>query len=201
MAEKFSDKLVLLAQLKTNITQTKAWVKKYVEIAVSNLKKALKLEDISDIEASATEVNYLTGAKSNIQEQLDKTFNATPVYNSESKKIEFYHDTTKVAELDATAFIKDGMVNTVSIADGKTDGDNNGKKVLLITFNTDSGKEDIEIPLEGIFDASNYYNKTDADNTFLKKTTYESEKVEFVKWEDLSIATDSDIEAAWADED
>ena len=93
------------------------------------------------------------------QPDLGKYFNADPKYNSESKKIEFYHDTTKVAELDATAFIKDGMVNNVTIADGKTTGENNGKKVLLITFNTDSGKEDIELALDGIFNASNYMTK------------------------------------------
>lgn len=94
---------------------------------------------------------------------LSGYFNAPPVYNSSTKKIEFYHDTTKVAELDATPFIKDGMVNTVSITDGKTDGANNGKKVLLVTFNTDAGQEDIEIPLEGIFNANNYYDKDAVD--------------------------------------
>lgn len=113
---------------------------------------------------------------------LEKYFNADPKYNSESKKIEFYHDSTKVAELDATAFIKDGMVNTVSITDGKTGGENSGKKVLLITFNTDSGKEDIEIPLANIFDANNYYNKTEADN-------------KFVKVEDLTLIDDAKFQA------
>lgn len=122
-------------------------------VAWANNKFALKSELPSD---------YLT------DNDLAQYFNAAPKYNSESKKIEFYHDTTKVAELDATAFIKDGMVNTVTIADGKTDGANSGKKVLLITFNTDSGKEDIELPLSGIFDASNYMTKVEVTEELKK---------------------------------
>ena len=90
----------------------------------------------------------------------------------------------KAAEIDCTDFIKDGMVNTVTIADGKTDGANNGKKVLLITFNTDAGKSDIEVPLEGIFNASNYYTKTESDGKFL--TT-----------DDLLALNDTEIEAAF----
>lgn len=101
------------------------------------------------------------------QPDLSSYFNAAPKYNSESKKIEFYHDTTKVAELDATPFIKDGMVNEVKIAAGT--GDNNGKQVILITFNTDAGKENIEIPLEGIFNPSNYYTKNEVDTELGKK--------------------------------
>lgn len=79
-------------------------------------------------------------------------------YDSVNKLIKFYaaDDTLKetvLGSLDATAFIKDGMVSTVAI--------NNGK--LVITFNTDAGKEPIEINISDIFDASNYYTKTQVD--------------------------------------
>jgi hypothetical protein len=46
------------------------------------------------------------------------------------------------------------MVDNVVISGGS----------LVITFNTDSGKEAISIPLTDIFDPSNYYNKTAIDN-------------------------------------
>ena len=36
-------------------------------------------------------------------------------------------------------------------------------KVLAITFNTDAGKEEIDIPISDIFDASNYYTKDEVD--------------------------------------
>ena len=84
---------------------------------------------------------------------------ATAQYNSSLKKIEFYNPSgTKLnTDIDATDFIKDGMVDTVEITGGN----------LVITFNTDAGKEDIEIPISDIFDASNYYTKTECDQTFL----------------------------------
>jgi len=56
--------------------------------------------------------------------------------------------------IDATDFIKDGMVSEVKI-----ESDN-----IVITFNTDSGKEDINIPISRIFDASKYYTKEETYN-------------------------------------
>lgn len=90
-------------------------------------------------------------------------------YNKEAKKIVFTTKNNQTKEIDASDFIKDGMVNTVTIADGTED--NLGKKVLKITFNTDSGKEAIEIDLTQIFNAENYYDKDTADSTFLNANT------------------------------
>lgn len=72
-------------------------------------------------------------------------------YNSTTKYIELKHNDTTVASIDARAFIKDGMVDSVVIEDG----------YLVITFNTDSGKEPISISLRDIFDPANYYTKTE----------------------------------------
>ena len=58
-----------------------------------------------------------------------------------------------LSRIDATAFIKDGMVTSVSVI-----GEN-----LVITFNTDAGHEDILIPISAIFNANNYYTKTEID--------------------------------------
>ena len=58
-----------------------------------------------------------------------------------------------LSTIDATAFIKDGMVTSVSVV-----GEN-----LVITFNTDAGREDILIPISDIFNAENYYTKTEID--------------------------------------
>lgn len=120
-------------------------------------------------------------------------------YDSESKKIQFKHDTSVVKELDAAPFIKDGMVNKVSITDGKTDGSNNGKKVLLITFNTDSGKEDIEIPLTGIFDPSDYYNKSEANSTFVKEADWADKTEKFITDDDLVEISEQELTTMWAD--
>ena len=60
-------------------------------------------------------------------------------YDSDSKKINFYNGDTLVATIDATDFIKDGMLNNVSVVT------KDGELYLRFTFNTDAGKEDIDI--------------------------------------------------------
>ena len=81
-------------------------------------------------------------------------------YDSNTKRINFYNESTTgtvLAYVDATDFIKDGMVDNVEI---KTIS---GASYLAITFNSDAGKEEIDIPLTDIFDPSNYYNKSQID--------------------------------------
>lgn len=63
-------------------------------------------------------------------------------YDSENKKIKLVEGGTEV-EIDATDFIKDGMIETVAI------GDDND---LVITFNTAAGKENIVLPLDQLVD-------------------------------------------------
>ena len=75
-------------------------------------------------------------------------------YDSQTKRINFYDkDGNIVSYIDATDFIKDGMVSNVEILNGN----------LVITFNTDAGKENIEIPLSEIFNPNEYYTKTEID--------------------------------------
>lgn len=81
------------------------------------------------------------------------------VYDGDAKKILLKHDSVTVAEIDATAFIKDGMISEVKIV-----GDN-----LVIVFNADAGKESISIPLTQIFNPANFYDKTAADGRFVQK--------------------------------
>ena len=83
-------------------------------------------------------------------------------YDSTSKRINFYNTSTGgtvLGYVDATDFIKDGMVSNVEIKEVTGKG-----TCLVITFNSDSGKQAIEIPISQIFDASNYYTKTEIDN-------------------------------------
>ena len=93
----------------------------------------------------------------------DSSFIRSAQYDSTAKAIKFYDiassaittATTAVATVDATAFIKDGMVSSASVSNGK----------LVITFNADAGKENISIPITDIFNASNYYTTA---NTYSK---------------------------------
>lgn len=97
-------------------------------------------------------------------------------YDSNSKKILLKNKAnTTLAEIDATAFIKDGMVSQVEVSNGN----------LVITFNTDAGKNPISVPISDIFDANNYYTKTEADSTFLTSHQFLSNYV--------TLSTDQDI--------
>ena len=81
-------------------------------------------------------------------------------YGEQNKPaILFKHGTNVIVALDATPFVKDGMVSSVAVVGGN----------LVITFNTDAGQEPIEIPLTDIFDPDNYYDKTAADGKFVAK--------------------------------
>jgi len=75
-------------------------------------------------------------------------------YDSNEKKINFKNAAGTVIDyIDATDFIKDGMVSGATIS-----GDN-----LVIIFNTDAGADPISIPLTSIFNPNNYYDKTAID--------------------------------------
>lgn len=86
---------------------------------------------------------------------------ASLAYDSKTKKIELRNaDGVTLSEIDATAFVKDGMVNNVAIV-----GD-----YLVITFNTDAGKEAINIPMSSFFNASAYYTREQIDGGFYTKS-------------------------------
>ena len=85
-------------------------------------------------------------------------------YDSKTREIRFYHNGQVKTQIDATPFIKDGMVNTVRFENG----------YLIITFNTDAGKKPIAIKIDSIFEPSNYYTKAEIDDNFQPKGNYVS---------------------------
>lgn len=66
----------------------------------------------------------------------------------------------KVRNGTAADFVHDGMIDSVEISNGS----------LVITWNTDAGKQPVSIPLTSIFDPSDYYNKSQSDAKFATKT-------------------------------
>lgn len=84
-------------------------------------------------------------------------------YDSQTKKIELKNTNgVVISSIDATAFIKDGMLDSVTVSGGN----------LNFVFNTDAGKEAISIPMSSFFDASAYYTKSEIDGSFLNAVTY-----------------------------
>ena len=67
--------------------------------------------------------------------------------------MKLYSGNHLLATVDGTTWVKDGMVESAAVV-----GNN-----LEITFNTDSGKEKISVPLTDVFNPDNYYNKTEID--------------------------------------
>lgn len=88
-------------------------------------------------------------------------------YDSVHKRINFKNTSTGsvIGYVDTTDFVKDGMVSNVEIKDVAEKG-----ACLVITFNGDSGKQAIEIPISQIFNADNYYNKSQTDSAIAAYT-------------------------------
>ena len=115
-------------------------------------------------------------------------------YDSNSKRINFYADSTTgtvLSYVDATDFIKDGMVDNVEIKTIQSGEPAVSVTVLAITFNSDAGKEEIDIPLTQIFDPNNYYDKTATDAQIAAVT---SGKVDTSTYNTFTAATNTALD-------
>lgn len=104
----------------------------------------LKAEDTTALR-NVTGQNFIKKNDTNIEGHLNLT------YNTETKKINLEgFDSSIIASIDATAFIKDGMINTVELV---TDPESHDPGTyLVITFNTDAGKDAIYLDVTGLID-------------------------------------------------
>lgn len=102
----------------------------------------LKAEDTTAIR-DVTGQNFIKKSGTNVEGHLNLT------YNTETKKINLEgFDSSVIASIDATAFIKDGMINTVELV---TDPESHDPGTyLVITFNTDAGKDAIYLDVTGL---------------------------------------------------
>lgn len=104
----------------------------------------LKAEDTTALR-NVTGQNFIKKNGTNVEGHLNLT------YNTETKKINLEgFDSSVIASIDATAFIKDGMINTVELV---TDPESHDPGTyLVITFNTDAGKDAIYLDVTGLID-------------------------------------------------
>ena len=138
---------------------------------------AASLNDLDERKMDATAYtptdlsNYYTKSQTSGKTEISTALNAyadSVKYNSTSHAVEFYHGTTagtKVFEFDASSFIIDGMVDNVEVDD--VESGSSTVKCLVVSFNTDAGKQDINIPLSDIFDPNIYYTKEEIDDSDL----------------------------------
>ena len=146
----------------------------------------------TNVSAFTNDAGYLTQHQS-----LDKYYTKLEVndltsnffdnvkYDLDSKKINFKNGDDVIARIDATGFIKDGMVSNVEILESN----------LVITFNTDAGKEPISIALTDIFNPANYYNKTEVDG----KLALKADKTELPDVSTFATKTELNAKANSAD--
>ena len=130
-------------------------------------ENALNTAVQANTSAIANEVSRAQSAENNIAagvSALNTKVNTDLVhsadYDSANRQIQFKNSAGTVIDIiDASAFIKDGMVSNVVVVNG----------MLRITFNTDAGHSDINIPISSIFDANNYYTKQQSDGRYYTK--------------------------------
>ena len=110
----------------------------------------LKAEDTTALRA-VTGQNFIKKNGTNVEGHLNLT------YNTETKKINLEgFDSAIIASIDATAFIKDGMINTVELV---TDPESHDPGTyLVITFNTDAGKDAIYLDVSSLIDVYEGHN-------------------------------------------
>lgn len=144
-------------------------VESKIPTTVEQLSDSANYAKVSDIPTSLegldnSETKYQSEdeVSATVQEAVENLF-ASVEYDDNAKKIIFKNsDGEQVGEVDATDFIKDGMVNGATIENGK----------LIITFNEESGSENVELDLTDIFNPSNYYTATECDNKYQPKGDY-----------------------------
>lgn len=110
----------------------------------------LKAEDTTALR-NVTGQNFIKKNGTNVEGHLNLT------YNTETKKINLEgFNSSIIASIDATAFIKDGMINTVELV---TDPESHDPGTyLVITFNTDAGKDAIYLDVSSLIDVYEGHN-------------------------------------------
>lgn len=108
----------------------------------------------------------------NVETALGTKF-AGATWNSTDKKIYFYDNAsatgTALAYIDATDFVKDGFLSSVTIDNRTISGES--VPCLVFIWNTDAGIQETDVPLSGIFDPSNYYSKAETDEAISAATS------------------------------
>lgn len=131
--------------------------------------KYLDKAGVEVIASKIKELKQVVNDNAKADHDLASAVFASVDYSSADKKIVFKNvNDEQVGEINAADFVKDGMVESVELTE---------ENKLVITFNTDSGKEKIELDLGDMFEADNYYTKEETDEAFVKYGEFNGHKV------------------------
>ena len=137
---------------------TKAETEQTIEYAIqdkADISAVTAVNNVLTAHTADTTIHITSAERSKWNGKIDDA-----VYISSSHTIEFTSvDDGVVTTIDATDFIKDGMVSSAYVSGSD----------LVIVFNTDSGKDPIYIPTSAIFDTNLYYTKSETDDLLDEK--------------------------------
>lgn len=171
-----------------NITDWIKHVEKHLREGLHDLSKELDITQLSiGLELngqfnplSMHDTNYLVGATSiiaclkRLDEEISSKITSNYTLKYENDKILLFNEDEQVSEIDASNFIKDGMIESVKIVE-----DN-----LQITWNTDSGKEITNIPLSDLVDLTEIETKINNLSTSLTQLNDHVNGAVFVHYTD-----------------
>ena len=115
-----------------------------------------------------TDVNTVSGnLATEISNRVaqDKAIIDSFVYDKNAKTITL-SDGTNTSTISTDDFVKDGMIDSVET---QTSG---STTVLVITWNTDAGKEQTILDIGDVFEADNYYTKTETSGATELSTAF-----------------------------
>lgn len=140
---------------------------------------------IDTISLNSKAVSFTVDAAKNADLTLDVDYDTT------TKKVRLKSGNTILSSFDASAFIKDGMLNSAEIITVPSDGeeatvDRPAGKYIKLTWNTDAGKEATYIPVKDII--KEYTFAGSADGISLHSATRGNVKIT----DTLTATTDSD---------
>lgn len=113
-----------------------------------------------------TDNNYTTNEKNNVS--LIPSLFGDVRYDTISRRINFFSPnnlSTPLAYIDATPFVRDGMINQISVQGG----------YLVLKYNSDANRSDLRLDLKYIFDSSLYLTKAQTYNELDKKADINTE--------------------------
>lgn len=130
--------------------------------AEADLQAAITAEEARAISAETAITQLIDTLNANfLQEVEDRKAEAvaSAEYNETGKTIDFYNANDEIIDsIDATVFIKDGMIESVELVELS------GDTYLRITWNTDAGSQVTDLNIGDIFNADNYYTKVEIDD-------------------------------------
>lgn len=152
----------------------------YVTTTTANATYA-KADDLTKV---GTNVSALTTKVGELTAATNPSFKSVK-YDSAGHKITFGTVDGKTVDLDAAPFIKDGMLTNAEVKNATIEESTSGgqtsqvtKLCLVLTVKIDNGDGTVEnqvlnIPIEQIFNANNYYTKSEITTNYYDKNGVE----------------------------